>query len=225
MSPPKVSLSGKDSTKSATDEFLSDKGDGTEFPSVIIVETEHRASSFRQQIRRQRYRRVIVGVTVVIMVSVAALLALTIVNVLHRRHHKTWTVKSSSGVPTKVTVDENKNLIHAAHDYDTLSQTSRFEILHEYGRKLIAYKDMKNLTCYIDRLDESFQDGYERYQSYKDVSNDHQALKVISEPIEVEVLEHIGYIHIFGHCQNAQSYWVMEVEGEEVTTAMRIVYV
>lgn len=28
-------------------------------------------------------------------------------------------------------------------------------------------KDVKNYTCYIDRLDETFQDGYERWESYK----------------------------------------------------------
>lgn len=47
---------------------------------------------------------------------------------------KSWTVKSSNGAQAKVTVDEDNNLIHAAHGYDSQGQTAVYQIMHEYGR-------------------------------------------------------------------------------------------
>jgi hypothetical protein len=224
MSPPKVSLSGKELLKADSDE-LPEKGDGAEFPSVIIIETEHRARNFRQQMKRRRCKRIICGVTLVITVAVAVLLTLTIVNVLRRHHRNSWKCKPHKGLPTNVHVDHENQLIRASHDHDDQSQTTAFEILHEYTRHLIAYKDVDNNTCYIDRLDETFQEGYRRWESYETGNKESQALKVISKPIETEVLMHIGDTNIYGHCGNSKSVWVKEIDVTEVTFEMKVIYV
>uniref|UniRef100_A0A0B6YWX9 Uncharacterized protein n=1 Tax=Arion vulgaris TaxID=1028688 RepID=A0A0B6YWX9_9EUPU len=224
MSPPKVSLSGKGTLKHESDELTSDNGDGAEFPSVIFIETEHRARNFRRQLKRQRCKRVICGVTLVITVALAALLTLIIVNVVRKHHRTSWKCKSGKGLPTNVRVDNENQLIHASHDHDDQSQTAAFEILHEYVRHLVAYKNVENDTCYIDRLDETFEQGFVRWNSYETGDKYPQALIVISQPIEKEVLLHIGDTHIYGHCNSSKSLWVKEIDIEEVTSEMTVIY-
>ncbi|CAG5115213.1 unnamed protein product [Candidula unifasciata] len=152
-------------------------------------------------------------------------LYITIVNVLRRHHRLDWKCLAYKGLPTNVHVDSDNQLIHASHDHDADTDTNSMNILHEYNRHLVAYKDVDSSTCYIDRLDETFEEGYQRWRSYEEGRNSSQALKVISQSIEVEVLQHIGDIHIYAHCQNAQSFWVKEIDIREVTTEMRVVYV
>ncbi|KAI8772998.1 hypothetical protein BgiBS90_026477 [Biomphalaria glabrata] len=226
MSPPKVSLAGKEYKdhleKPVFDEILPEKKEASDFPPVINVQTERRAWSLRQQRKHQRCRRIACGALIVIGVAVAALG--TMLLVLHFRHQrKSWECRRN-GLPETVKVDEDNKLIFAKQYHDDSSNTRAMEVLHEYDRGLIAYKDIENNTCYIDRLDEEFEDGYERWQLYeKNEHNERKYLKVISGPIEIDVIRHIGDIHITAHCENAVSVWVMEIDIQEVATDMEII--
>ncbi|KAH9495414.1 hypothetical protein Btru_016440 [Bulinus truncatus] len=221
MSPPKVSLAGKSIDKPAFDEIMPEKTDLVEFPAVINVETERRAWNLRQQRKKQRCRRIVCGALIVIIVAVAALG--TMLLVLHFRHHQRKHGECRRRGLLE-TVDHENQLIYSKHEHDLNSQAPDIKVLHNYDRGLIAYKDMDNNKCYIDRLDETFEDDYECWQL--DEKSEHgvsKTLKIISGPIELDVLKHIGDIHITAHCENAVSVWVMEIDIQEKTTERNVI--
>ncbi len=225
MSPPKVSLSNKESQKPiVTEEVLPERGDGVEFPTVITFETERRARNLRMLHKQRKCRRIVCGVTLVIIVAVAALATMALVLHFRRHHRKAWECRSN-GLPVSVSVDHENQLIYAKHDHDQNSQTTAMEILHEYDRGLVAYKDVDNSTCYIDRLNETFEDGYERWQAYEAVENTDRKVLQVLQPIEIEVVEHITDIHIYSHCEKANSFWVKEIEITQVSKEMNVFYI
>uniref|UniRef100_A0A0B7ANG3 BRICHOS domain-containing protein n=1 Tax=Arion vulgaris TaxID=1028688 RepID=A0A0B7ANG3_9EUPU len=240
MSPPTVSLARKEPLKSTFDDvFLAEKENGVEAPAVITLDTDRRARNLRQAKKQKRCRFIFCAVSMVIILGLAAALTVTLMKVLHRHRH-TWKVEDTAGQTMHVNVDDHNNLIHASHDNSNSGNSNNdnsnngnsnqnhvvvIEILHEYKRQLIAYRDVKNQTCYIDRMTETFADGLARWQSYEKEGRAPRALKVISDkPIEVEVLKHIGDVHIYAHCKSGNSYWVMEYEETEVTTVTKVVY-
>merc|ERR1712238_236554 len=115
-----------------------------------------------------------------------------------RRHHRSrWSCGNSYGkMPEHVTVDHHNRLINVHHDHDKDANTNAMEILHEYNRKLVAYKD-----------------------------TDVKTLKVISQPIEIDVVRHVLDKHITLHCQDSKSVWVMEIDEKEVTSTMEVIHV
>jgi len=227
MSPPKVNLAGKEPLHTVSDEALPEKGDGLEFPAVINVETDRRAQSHRRDCKKQRARRVACGIALVVIVAVAALGTMALVHRLRRHHRKNWTCRyGNNKMPEHVNVDHMNKLISVQHDQDQDTQTNAMEILHEYNRGMVAYKDVDRKVCYIDRLDETFEEGYERWESYEKTDRtDKKALRVISQPIEVDVVKHVMDVHIYAHCTDAKSVWVMEIEETEVTADMEVIYV
>ncbi|CAL1539879.1 unnamed protein product [Lymnaea stagnalis] len=225
MSPPKVSLSGKEPLKAVNDEVLPEKGDGLEFPSVINIETDRRVITLRQQRKQRRCRRIVCGAALVIIVAVAALATMLLVLHFRHNHRKSWECRRR-GVPETVQVDHENQLIYAKHDHDKDSNTRALDVLHEYDRGLIAFRDNDNNMCYIDRLDETFEEGYQRWESYEaSEHNETRALKVISGKIELEVMQRVCDIHIYSHCENAMSVWAMEIDIKEVTKEMKVILV
>ncbi|BFZ09852.1 hypothetical protein BsWGS_12891 [Bradybaena similaris] len=226
MAPPMVTLAKKEPLKLVFDELpLDNKEDGTDGPAVITIDAEQRARRFRQQKKQKKCRLVVGFLTLMIIIGVATALTFTLVKLLHK-HHRSFTVPEKNGQETNVDVDDANQLIHAHHHHQTdQGETVVYSILHEYYRQMIAYRVVNNSVCYIDRLDETFEVGYARWEAYQNGCRDSKTLKVIGKPIEVEVLRHIGDIHIYAHCQNGTSYWAMEIKETEVTTEMRVVYV
>ncbi|CAG5117350.1 unnamed protein product [Candidula unifasciata] len=227
MAPPMVSLSKKEPSKSKLvfDDLPLEKEDGPAPPSVITVGDEQRSRRLRFQ-KNQRKCRLIVGfVTIMIIIAVATALTFTLVKLLHK-HRKSWTVPEKNGQTSNVNVDDKNQLIRARHHHhNDQGQSVCLESLHEYHRRFVAYRDCSTLVCYIDRLDETYEVGYARWEAYETNGKDSKALKVIGKPIEIEVLRHIGDIHIYAHCQNGTSYWAMEIEETEITTEIKVVYV
>jgi hypothetical protein len=224
MSPPLPSLSKQKPMKPSFDELPEKKTGDEGTPSIITVDPDRRARSVRQQAKKGQRRIIFCTIILLLIVAAAAAVTFTCVKFLHK-HRSSWKVPSSAGLTTDVTVDDDKKLIHTQHKQENAEHVVVMAILHEYSRHLIAYRDVSNSTCYIDRLDETFEVGYQRWESYETEGRKPKALKVISpQPIEVEVLQHIGDIHIYGHCVSGNSYWVMEIEETEVTTEMRVVY-
>jgi len=160
-------------------------------------------------------------------VAVAALGTMALVHRLRKHHRKHMSCRyGDSRLPENVDLDEMNKLIKVHHDHDEDSHTNAMEMLHEYNRQMVAYKDVDKKVCYIDRLDETFEEGYERWESYeKNDRTDRHVLKVISKPIEVDVVRHVMDVHITAHCSDSKSVWVMEIEEKEVTTEMEVVYV
>jgi len=224
MSPPKVSLAGKGQKPVVVGSDEAELPAVNETPAVINVERCGRVG--RQQWQRRRTRHVICGVAFVIIVAVAALGTMAMVHRMRRHHRKHWSVcYGQKRLNENVDVDHNNKLITVQHDHDDEAKTPAVEILHEYGRGMVAYKDVDKKVCYIDRLDETFETGYERWEAYEATDRkDPKTLKVIGKPIEVEVLQHICDIHITAHCADAKSVWVMEIEEKEVTTQMEVVH-
>jgi len=223
-----VNLAGKEPLQNVSDEPLPEKGDGLEFPAVITVETHRRTEGRREEMQRQRARRLMAGVAMLIIVSVAAFGTMALVHRLRRYHRKQWSCSyGNRHLPEHVKVDHDNQLIHVSHDHDDDTKTNAMEILHEYNRKMVAYKDVDRNICYIDRLDETFEAGYEKWESYeKNNREDRKALKVISSaPIEIDVVTHVLDKHISMHCHNSQAKWVMEIDEKEITKQMEIVYV
>jgi len=228
MSPPRVNLAGKEPLQNVlvSDEPLPEKSDGLEFPAVITVETNNRRVQLDRQEQRQRARRLLCGVAMLIIVTVAAFGTMALVHRLRRYHRKHWSCKyGKSQLPAHVKVDHDNHLIHVAHDHDENLKTPAIEILHEYNRKMVAYKDVQRKICYIDRLDETFETGYQKWESYeKTNSEDGKILKVIGDKkIEAIVVQHVLDEHIELHCHDSVSKWVMEIEEKEVTSEMEIV--
>jgi len=229
MSPPKVNLAGKEPLQNVTvsNENLPEKSDGLEFPAVITVESNRRIQVDRQE-QRQRARRLMCGIAMLIIVTVAAFGTMALVHRLRRYNRKHWSCKyGKNQLPEHVEVDHHNRLIHVHHDHDENSKTPAIEILHEYNRKMVAYKDVEKKICYIDRLDETFETGYEKWESYeKSNREDQKTLKVISDKkIEAVVIKHVLDEHIWLHCQDSVSKWVMEIEEKEVTSEMEIIRV
>jgi len=97
---------------------------------------------------------------------------------------------------------------------------------HEYNRKMVAYKDVDMKKCYIDRLDETFETGYQRWEAYEKTDRtDGKILREISQPIQEEVVQHVLDIHIWEHCKDSKTVWVTEIEEKEITTDMKIIRV
>jgi len=227
MSPPKVNLSGKEPLHNVSDEPLPEKQGPLDIPAVVTVETDRRVQ-LRRECQRQRARRVICGAAMVIIVAVAALGTMALVHRLRRHHRKYWSCRNrNTNLPEHVNVDHHNQLIRVSHDHDDNTKTNAMEILHEYNRKMVAYKDLDKKVCYIDRLDETFEAGYERWQSYeKDDHKDKKVLRVLSkQPIEVDVIQHVMDVHITEHCRDSRSVWVEEIEEKQVTTQMEIIRV
>lgn len=225
MSPPMASLSKKEPSKLVFDDLPLDKEDGPATPSVITVDAEQRSRRLRFQQKQRKCRLVVGFITIMMVIAVATALTFTLVKFLHK-HRKSWTVPEKNGQTSNVVVDDDNHLIHAKHHHhDAKGKNVCMESLHEYHRQFVAYRDCSSLVCYIDRLDETYEVGYARWEAYETDGRDSKALKVIGKPIEIEVLRHIGDIHIYGHCQNGTSYWAMEIKETEITTEMKVVYV
>jgi len=237
MSPPQVSLAVKETppTPTVSDEDLQDKCDdlekfgSLELPAVIPVEPADRPANPRyvRNQQKQRARRIMCCVALIIIMTVAALGTMALVHRLRRHHRKEWQCRfGAKRLPEHVKVDHTNNLIRVQHDHDRDTNTPAMEILHEYNRGLVVYKDVDRKICYIDRLDETFVNGYERWQSYEktDRTKTH-FLRVISKPIEVEVMEHVMDVHITAHCRDSHRFWVMEIEEIKVTKEMRVIKV
>lgn len=209
-----------------SEEPLPEKEGALDLPAVVTVETDRR-HQVRRTSQRQRARVVICGAAIIIIVAVASLGAMALIHRLRRHHRKYWSCRNrNTNLPEHVNVDHHNQLIRVSHDHDDNTKTNAMEILHEYQRKMVAYKDLDHKVCYIDRLDETFEEGFERWQSYeKDDHKDKKVLKVISKPIEVDVITHVMDEHITEHCRDSKSVWVMEIEEKAVTTQMEVVYV
>lgn len=231
MSPPKVNLATKQPLQNVdlSDEGTQEKSDPLAMPVVVAVDTLPRVTPNYQseQWRRQRARRMVVGVAMIIIVTVAALGTMALVHKLRRHHRRHWTCSGPRDyrMPEHVSVDHANRLITVKHDHDDNLKTNAMEILHEYNRQMVAYKDVDKKVCYIDRLDETFETGYERWESYEKSKRPDRTLRVISQPIEVDVVKHVMDIHITEHCSDSKSMWVMEIEETQVTADMEIVRV
>lgn len=129
------------------------------------------------------------------------------------------------GINEDVWVDHEHQLIHAKHGHGH-HQEPAIHVLHEYNRRLVAYKDIENKKCYITRLDETFQDGYARWQSYETKGRQPRTLHVLTgKKVQLDVLRHVTDIHIYGHCLDTDTYWAVEIKKTMVTATMTTVQV
>lgn len=232
MSPPQVNLAVKDTppAPSVSEEELQDKDECVEkfgpleLPAVVGLEAGPAPNVTRLQ--RQKARRLLCCVGLILVMVVATIGTMALVHRLNRHSRKHWSCRyGKNRLPEHVKVDHQNHLIRVHHDHDKDTHTPAIEILHEYNRGLVVYKDTDKKICYIDRLDETFVNGYKRWEAYEKTDRtESRYLRVISvQPIEVEVMRHVMDVHVTAHCHDSQRYWVMEVDQKQVTEEMRVI--
>lgn len=217
MAPPQVNLNEKPPAQDSQDP-LPEK---TDAPVIVTVQrTQGHRELLTADQRRQR-KRCRVACCASLSFLLVLLLALGTACLVYRmRHRKGWPsscgTKDGVRIPEHVTVDHDKQLIYVKPDQPT---NKAMEILHEYNRRLIAFRNITANTCYIDRLDETFAEGYARWEGYEETEHKQgHTLRVFRQKINVEVVKHIADLYIVEHCggETVTYHWVMEVTEEEV---------
>jgi len=226
---PQVSLSAKEPLSLEnvvlSDEPLPGKDGTLEFPAIVTATTPAPRVATRQRRATTRTRRMATTVGILVMVAIVATVGMVLAkHMRHRRKHMHCKYGRHS-LPEHVTVDHDHQLIHVKHDHDMNAATPAMEVLHEYNRRMVAYKDVDKKVCYIDRLDETFSEGYQRWEAYESKGRtDEKTMRVISQvPIEQIVVQHVLDVHIEEHCRDAKHFWVMEIDEKQVTTDMTVV--
>lgn len=217
MAPPQVNLNEKPPAQVSEDP-LPEKHDSAPAP-VVVTMTPRRCGVSAEQ-RRQRKRCRVACCSSLAFILVLMLALATACLVYRMRHRKFWRaycrVHDGARVPEHVRVDHQNQLIYVKPEHHA---DNTLELLHEYNRRLIAFRNGTANRCYIDRLDETFQDGYARWQGFEETEHKMgKTLYIVPEPIQVEVVKHIAGIHIFEHCgsEKVEYYWVMEVDEKEI---------
>lgn len=228
MSPPQVNLAQavKQTPTVVDDEVSQENKENHDFPAVVTVDTE-RVHVHRLLRHQQRRRRIICFSVMLIVVALAIMAILTASLKWRLRHRNRWSCRyGKDKIGENVWVDHEHKLIHAKHGHGNPQEPS-VHVLHEYGRRMAAYKDEDRNICYITRLDETFEEGYKRWESYeKKDSRDPKTLRILTDKrIEAIVVQHIADIHIYAHCHNSESYWAVEIEEIQVTSDMKIIRV
>ncbi|KAK7108515.1 uncharacterized protein [Littorina saxatilis] len=221
MAPPQVNLNEKPRAQVGEDP-LPEKPDSASTPVIVTVPRNGgvRCNVTAEQ-RRQRKRCRIACCASLSFILVLLLALGTACLVYRMKHRKNWKLscrtQEGQRIPEHVSVDHAKQLIYVKPDHNI---KDAMEMLHEYNRRLIAFKNGTAKTCYIDRLDETFEDGYARWVGYEETEHKMgRTLYVIPQKITVEVVKHIAGVHIFEHCGNntrVEFYWVKEVTQEEI---------
>ncbi|KAL8599078.1 hypothetical protein ACOMHN_006887 [Nucella lapillus] len=247
MAPPQVNLNEKPSAETSQDP-LPEKQDS---PVIVTVDRRCPSTSAEQRRQRKRCRIICCGSLSFLLVL---MLALGTACIVYRMKHKkkewrTWCgTKGSERLPEHVSANHEKRLIYVRPEHHDGSEVA---VLHEYNRRLIAFKTprpiitiitiitiiiiiivlimslmrliaFKNITskkCYLDRLDETFEEGYARWQGYEEKIHMHNhTMMVFAQKIDVQVVRHIADVHIFEHCggKEYEYHWVKEVTEEEI---------
>merc|ERR1711963_284065 len=222
---PQVNLSAKEPLENVvlSDEPLPGKDGTLEFPAIVTATPAPRVTT-RQRRPCNRTRRIVTTVSLLVMVAVVATVGMMMAkHMRHRRKHMHCKY-GRHNLPEHVTVDHDNQLIHVKHEQDQQNALPTMEVLHEYNRRMVAYKNVDKKVCYIDRLDETFSQGYERWEAYENKARDEKTMRVISKvPIEQIVVKHVLDVHIEEHCRDATHFWVMEINEQEITQDMEIV--
>lgn len=203
---------------------LPEKEDGeknSSSASVIVTVDRRRPVALTLAEQRRQRKRCRIACCASLSFLLVLLLALGTACLVYRsKHRKHWRAtcgtKDGDRVPEQVRVDHDNKLIYVKPDHHT---DRAMEMLHEYNRRLIAFKNSTAKVCYLDRLDETFIDGYARWQGYEDsVHMQNHTLRVFPQKIDIQVVKHIADVHIFEHCgkEEYEYHWVMEVTVEEV---------
>ncbi|KAK7492960.1 hypothetical protein BaRGS_00015690 [Batillaria attramentaria] len=180
---------------------------------TVAVEGQRVADQFAAARRRQQKRcrlACCASISFILILMLALGTACLVYRIKHRKGWRSFCGTRDDRVPEHVSVDHDNKLITVRPEHDGQDV---MEIMHEYNRRLIAFRNATEKVCYIDRLDETFEDGYARWQGYEEREHkpDHH-MRVVPTPIEVEVVKHIAGLHIYAHCgqTQVQYFWVVE---------------
>lgn len=182
-----------------------------------IADLHQTAAAIRRRQQKRCRLACCVSLSFILILMLALGTACLVYRLKHRRGWRAYCGVKGDHVPEHVEVDHDKRLITVRPEYEAQNV---MEVMHEYNRRLIAFKNNTEGVCYIDRLDETFEDGYARWQAYEE--KEHQPerhLRVVPTPIEVEVVKHIAGINIYAHCgaESVEYHWVVMAVEIEVT--------
>ena len=217
MAPPQVNLNEK---PPASEDPLPEKKGGEWEEVTVAVEGQRVADQHAAIIRRQQKRRRMaccVSLSFILVLMLALGSACLVYRLKHKKHWRSYCGTRDGRIPEHVDVDHHNRLITVRPEHPAKDV---MEVMHEYNRRLIAFKNTTSKVCYIDRLDETFEDGYARWQGYEEREHvKNHTLRVVKTPIDFEVVRHIAGVHIYAHCgqQQVQYFWVMEATEMEVT--------
>eukprot|EP00745_Piridium_sociabile_P022321 TRINITY_DN34768_c0_g1_i6.p1 TRINITY_DN34768_c0_g1~~TRINITY_DN34768_c0_g1_i6.p1 ORF type:complete len:236 (+),score=62.11 TRINITY_DN34768_c0_g1_i6:134-841(+) len=224
MGPPQVKLNEKPPAEASlvSNDPLPEKDDGEKTsPAVIITVDGRRPAPLALAEQRRQRKRCRIACCASLSFLLVLMLALGTACLVYRmKHRKSWRsfcgTKEGDRLPEHVNVDHDHQLIYVKPEHHS---DHAMEMLHEYNRRLIAFKNGTAKTCYLDRLDETFADGYARWQGYEEsVHVQNRTLRVFQKKIDIQVVKHIADVHIFEHCgkMEVEYHWVMEVTMTEV---------
>jgi len=220
MAPPQVRLNEKPSSDGFMDP-LPEKKDSSDAPPIVTIDRPRTQRCYMTAAQRRQRKRVHIACCLSMIVILLLLLGLgTSLLVYRMKHRESWAswcgTSDGDRVPEHVHVDHENQLIHVRPDQHA---PQAMDVLHEYNRGMIAFKNSTSNTCYIDRLEETFAEGYSRWLDFED--NEHKqnhTLRVVPEPVQIEVVKRFAGVHIWEHCgqETVEYYWAIEVTITEI---------
>ncbi|KAK6170927.1 hypothetical protein SNE40_019208 [Patella caerulea] len=150
MAPPKVDLNGKEKP--------------TDVPVAVVVDqsTESHKNANLREVNRRRKRCRAAAVVLVLGVVIIGV-ALAIMVFAHRRHRNfgRWGFCGTKDKPYRihenVHIDNDKHLIYVNN-----TRTGEFgasHAIHDYRKKMSAYRDPEHKRCFIEPLSREFDEG------------------------------------------------------------------
>ncbi|KAK6172631.1 hypothetical protein SNE40_016247 [Patella caerulea] len=141
--------------------------------------------------------------------------------------YETTAIADAYQIPEHIHVDYQNELIYVNNKQ--IGPIDALTALHNYDRKLLAFYDLTTNRCYIDRLDETFDEGLKFWSSHAGKTRIPQKVRFdyTPEPTNRDVLRKFAGVEIADHCRNATSHWMINVrpyttekgESGEGTTA------
>ncbi|KAK6170504.1 hypothetical protein SNE40_018884 [Patella caerulea] len=122
-------------------------------------------------------------------------------------------------IPEHVKVDFVNKIIFVSNERN--GDIDKLSALHNYDRKMIAFKDLSNGRCYIDRHDETFEEGLKSWtgREGKERVPPNRYFRYIREPIDSDVLRTFAGEHIVEHCADVPTHWIVDIDTKDISDA------
>ncbi|KAK6170505.1 hypothetical protein SNE40_018885 [Patella caerulea] len=119
-------------------------------------------------------------------------------------------------IPEHVKVDFVNKIIFVSNERN--GDIDKLRALHNYYRKMIAFKDLTNGRCYIDRHDETFEEGLKSWtgREGKERVPPNRYFRYIREPIDSDVLRTFAGEHIVEHCADVPTHWIVDINTNDI---------
>ncbi|KAK6172632.1 hypothetical protein SNE40_016248 [Patella caerulea] len=165
--------------------------------------------------KRSTHRVCIVATSVVVALLIIA--ATTFGAIAYNHHlfskeeYKASALADGYNIPENIHVDYHKELIYVSNKQ--VGPIDALNALHNYDRKLLAFYDLTTNQCYLDRLDQTFDEGLKFWSSHAGKNRILPKVRFdyTPEPINQDVLRKFAGAEIADHCRNVTSHWMINI--------------